>query len=59
MAGKHVTRLHWKLFFPLVGLLWLIIGLTMSYFVSHERQRLSHNLGNRLVNVNKTVIDAY
>lgn len=59
MSKKHVTRLHWKLFFPMVGLLWLVIGITISYFVTHERQRLSHNLGNRLINVNSTVIDAY
>lgn len=59
MSNNHVTRLHWKLFFPLVGLLWVVIGITIIYFVSHERQRLSYNLGNRLVNVNSTIIDAY
>lgn len=59
MAHTGISRLHWKLFFPLVGLLWVVIGITILYFVTHERQRLSHNLGNRLVNVNTTVIDAY
>ncbi|MCM1050823.1 MAG: HAMP domain-containing histidine kinase [Paenibacillus sp.] len=59
MSRNHVTRLHWKLFFPLVGLLWIVIGITILYFVTHERQRLSYNLGNRLVNVNSTIIDAY
>lgn len=59
MSRKHITRLHWKVFFPLVGLLWLIIGITISYFIVHEKQRLSHNLGNRLMNVNSTMIDAY
>ncbi len=59
MSKKHITRLHWKLFFPLVGLLWVVIGITILYFVTHERQRLSYNLGNRLINVNKTLIDAY
>ena len=59
MSNNHVTRLHWKLFFPLVGLLWVVIGITIIYFVTHERQRLSYNLGNRLVNVNSTIIDAY
>lgn len=59
MTKKRISRLHWKLFFPLVGLLWVVIGITILYFVTHERQRLSHNLGNRLVNVNTTVIDAY
>lgn len=59
MSRNHVTRLHWKLFFPLVGLLWIVIGITILYFVTHERQRLSYNLGNRLVNVNRTIIDAY
>ncbi len=56
---RHNLRLHWRLFFPLVGLLWLIIGLTIGYFVSHEKQRQKFNLENRLLNVNNTVIDAY
>ena len=59
MTKNRISRLHWKLFFPLVGLLWIVIGITILYFVAHERQRLSHNLGNRLVNVNTTIIDAY
>lgn len=59
MSKNHVTRFHWKLFFPLVGLLWVAIGITISYFVTHERQRLRYNLENRLLNVNKTIIDAY
>lgn len=56
---KHILSLHWKLFFPLIGLIWLIIGITICYFVSHERQRQKENLENRLLNVNATVIDAY
>lgn len=59
MIKDHLVRLHWKLFFPLVLLLWLIIGITMVYFVRHETQRLKANLENRLLNVNNTVIDAY
>ncbi len=59
MADKSISRLHWKLYFPLVGLLWLIIGITIFYFVSHEKQRQKENLENRLLNVNNTVIDAY
>lgn len=59
MPDKQILRLHWRLFFPLVGLLWLIIGITMFYFVSHERQRQKENLENRLLNVNNTVIAAY
>ena len=59
MADKHILRLQWKLFFPLVGLLWLIIGIAIVYFVSHEQQRQKENLENRLLNVNNTVVDAY
>lgn len=59
MTKRHMMRLHWKLFFPLVGLMWLIIGITISYFVMHEKQRLKDNLENRLLNVNNTIIDAY
>lgn len=59
MAKQYFIRLHWRLFFPLVGLLWLIIGITFYYFVSHEKQRQRENLENRLLNVNNTVIEAY
>ena len=59
MANNNILRLHRKLFLPLVGLLWLIIGITITYFVINERQRLKYNLENRLVNVNNTVIEAY
>lgn len=59
MSKNIFLRLHWKLYFPLVGLLWLIIGITICYFVRHERQRLNYNLESRLINVNKTVVEAY
>lgn len=59
MAKNNILRLHWKLYFPLVGLLWVIIGITILYFVGHERQRLNYNLESRLTNVNNTVIEAY
>lgn len=59
MKAKRVLRLHWKLFLPLIGLLWLIISITITYFVTHEKQRLKENLENRLLNVNSTVIEAY
>ena len=39
-SSNRVTRLHWKLFFPLVGLLWLVIGITICYFVIHEAASL-------------------
>lgn len=59
MKRNHILKLHWKLFFPLVGVIWLIIGITITYFVRHETQRQKDNLENRLINVNNTVIDAY
>lgn len=59
IIDRKVARLHWKLFFPLIGLLWLIIGITIIYFMVHERQRLKDNLETRLLNVNSTVIEAY
>ena len=59
MAKKRILTLHWKLFFPLIGVLWLIIGITIYYFVSHEKHRQRVNLENRLLNVNNTVIAAY
>ncbi len=59
MANKSILQLHWRLFLPLVGLLWLIIGITIIYFVNHEKHRQKENLENRLLNVNNTVISAY
>lgn len=54
-----LKKLHWKLFIPLITLLWIIIGITIGYFVTHEKQRQRDNLENRLLNVNNTVIEAY
>lgn len=59
MLKRHTPRLHWKLYIPLVGLLWLIIAISIGYFAIHERMRQKENLENRLLNVNNTVIDAY
>lgn len=57
--SKLLSRLHWKLYFPVVGLLWLIIIIFISYFVTHELQRVKENLSDRLLNINNTVVDAY
>ncbi|MBD5234767.1 MAG: HAMP domain-containing histidine kinase [Bacteroidales bacterium] len=59
MSNNQMSRLHRKLFFPIVGVLWVIIGITICYFVKHEQNRQRQNLENRLLNVNNTVIDAY
>lgn len=59
LKKKIILRLHWRLFFPLMGLLWLIIGISMAYFVNHEKERMKESLENRLMNVNNTVIEAY
>lgn len=56
---KRVLSLHWKLFIPLIALMWLIIGITISYFINHEKHRQRENLENRLKNVNATVLEAY
>lgn len=59
MTLKKIRKLHWRLYIPLVTITWLIIGITITYFVIHEKQRQRQNLENRLLNVNNTVIDAY
>lgn len=56
---RSLLKLHWRLFIPLLALLWLIIGINIFYFVSHEKLRQRDNLENRLLNVNNTVIAAY
>lgn len=40
-------------------MIWIIIGVTIWYFVSHETHRQRNNLENRLRNVNSTVLTAY
>lgn len=59
MRKSHFIKLHWKLFFPIVGIIWLIIGINIIYSVYHDKHRQMHNLENRLLNVNNTVLDAY
>lgn len=58
MATKKMLKLHWKLFLPMVGMLWLIIGISIAYTVVHEHARQEENLENRLRNVNATVLQA-
>lgn len=53
-----MLKLHWKLFLPMVGMLWLIIGISITYTVIHEKARQEQNLENRLRNVNATVLEA-
>lgn len=59
IRDNAILRLHWRLFFPLIGLIWMIIGITIIHFVNHEKHRQKENLENRLLNVNNTVIAAY
>lgn len=60
MLEKYrILKLHWRLLIPLVVMMWLIIGVTMTYFIEHEKQRQQENLENRLLNINNTVITAY
>lgn len=59
MQRNHFIKLHWKLFFPIVGIIWLIIGINIIYSVNHDKHRQMENLENRLLNVNNTVLDAY
>ncbi len=59
MKINKIIKLHWKLYFPLVGLLWGIIGLSMAYTIIHEKRARTEILENRLHNINASIIDAY
>lgn len=59
MKLNKIIKLHWKLYFPLVGLLWLIIGITIAYMINYEKRTRTEELENQLHNINASVIDAY
>ena len=59
MKINKIIKLHWKLYFPLVGLLWTIIGLSIAYTIIHEKQARTEILENRLHNINASIIAAY
>lgn len=59
MALKKSSKLFWRLFAPLLALLWAIIGLLVWYNISNELDLRQTLMENQLKNVNATVIDAY
>ncbi|MDE6513787.1 MAG: HAMP domain-containing histidine kinase [Muribaculaceae bacterium] len=59
MALKRSSKLFWRLFAPLVALLWGIIGLLVWYNISNELDLRQSLMETQLKNVNATVIDAY
>lgn len=59
MASKKSFRLVWRLFLPMAGLLWVIMGLLGWYSINHEREIRRRNISLQLKNINATIIDAY
>ena len=59
MKPNKIIKLHWKLYFPLVGLLWIIIGLSITYTFTYEKRTRVEVLENKLRNINASIINAY
>ena len=59
MKINKIIQLHWKLYFPLVGLLWIIIGISIAIAINYEKRARTDKLENWLHNINASIIDAY
>lgn len=59
MALRRSFKLIWRLFLPLVVLLWTIIGLMLWYTIRNETDVRKEILESQLNNVNATLLAAY
>lgn len=50
---------RWRLFFPVVGMMWLIIALMMAYIYRRGVDERAENLQRQMRLVNSRIIDAY
>ncbi len=59
MASKKSFSLFWRIFLPLVIIIWIIIGIMLGYAVENEKEVRKNSLMSRIQNINATIIDAY
>ena len=59
MASKKSFSIFWRLFVPLFLLLWIIIGIMLTYSVSNEKEIRRESLMYRIKNINTTILDRY
>ncbi|MDE5912189.1 MAG: hypothetical protein K2G81_00920 [Muribaculaceae bacterium] len=59
MASTRRLRYQWRLFIPLVTMLWLIIGCMAFYTYRKEKQFKLERIEWQLSNINRSIIGAY
>lgn len=59
MGSKKRFSYRWRLFFPMLGMMWLIVGVMMAYQYHNERQNRMDSIRRQLNVFNTRIIDAY
>lgn len=59
MASKRRINYQWRLFIPLVVMLWLIIGILVLFQYRREVNYRTESITNQLKSINSRIINAY
>ena len=59
MASKRRFSYRWRLFIPMLGMMWLIVGVLMGYQNYHEREYRKQTIERQLNVLNARILDAY
>lgn len=59
MVSKKSFSLFWRIFLPLILIIWIIIGIMLGYAVTNEKRLGKESLMSRIQNINATIIDSY
>ncbi len=58
-SRRRRLNYHWRLFIPIVLILWIIIGVTMAFQFRRERTTRADTIRSQLLFINSSIIDAY
>ncbi|MCM1484320.1 MAG: HAMP domain-containing histidine kinase [Muribaculaceae bacterium] len=59
MASKRRFSYRWRLFIPILGMMWLIVGSLMTYQYYHERKYRVESITDQLNTLSNRILDAY
>jgi signal transduction histidine kinase len=59
MGSKKLLNYHWRLFLPLLAILWVILAIVFAYNYQREKQYRYDSLERQLIYVNASIIAAY
>ena len=59
MASKRFHKYQWRLFFPIVGMMWFLIIVLAVYQYNREVTYRTETIHKQLALINNRIIDAY